>query len=169
MSSQLNFENIPVIWRWRILIAGTILLCLAALQFNILRTIDTIKDYNKVKNEAARIPQDFNDVDYLPDDTTKNTDSKSVLKFMTDYCDSNKISVREVAQTYSPNKDTIVIETNRIVLEGKYEAVLRLISDLERKKITPINSVSFELTKDKSTNKYSLQSLLFIKKIYNEK
>ncbi len=169
MSGLVNLKSLPVLWRWRILIAGTLLLFFAALRFNIAKTIGVIRDYNSVRNDAAKIPQDFNAVDYLRDDTTKETDSKYVLRYMTDYCDSNRISIREIAQTYSPNKDSIIIETNRILLEGSYESVLRLVSDLEEKKITLINSANFELTKDRSTGKYSLLSLLFIKKIYHEK
>jgi len=175
INTSTRFNNIPVVWRWRLIFAGSFLLFWTAYKLNIKKTIELYTSYVELEKAFAAIPKDFNvirkDIENLA--SIKNVvvnDSMNMLKAISQYCDSIGIDIKEINQVYSSTNDSITIETNKIIIEGNYQKTLQLLHCIEKEKgIAAISSAEWQLTNDKATGTYSLLSIFYIKRIVHEK
>ena len=135
-----------------------------------------IEEYNSTKIALDSIPSS----DIFPDgsfssDKSHSTDSSSkkndqaLLKYLSQYCDTNLVRIKEISQSFVSDKDSTIIETDKIVLEGSYQNTISLIFKIEKvEKLASINSIKWEIQKDSETGLYALSSIVYIKHIIHE-
>lgn len=167
-------KELSIIWKWRVLTASLVLLCIAAYYFNFRKTIELVSIVrsqtnmlNEQKSRSYELPT-LDERNISKSSYTYNQGFDSFLYNLTSYCDSFSVNICTINQEYQHN-DSLKIELNKITVEGSYEDILHLIYAIEREeKINPINSMSFELTKSKHNTDYSLTSVMYIKRLLHE-
>lgn len=174
MSIYDKWNNLQVVWKWRLLFAGIAFLFLTSYYFNFKRTIAIIKEYKELSTFADTMP----DINALLKESTnhiKNSaklqtvSSETILHTISAFCEENEILVKEITQSSYRDSANYIIETNRITINGSYQNMLRLLYNIEkRQRIATINSVHWELQKDKITSEYILFATLYIKQIKHE-
>lgn len=158
--------------RWRVIYLITFLCFIAAYQYNIKKSVEAYSSYKQVKDDIAKIPQlDDTQVDSLPDIGVLRKKNPGLLKFISEYCDSSDISLREFSQTSSSGKDSIRIQTNKVTISGDYMKTLYLVYNIEITNKVAINSVEWIYNKtEKSMGTVSpILMTLYTKNELNEK
>lgn len=165
------WNNLDIKWKWRLLIAAIILLYVVAFKFNVAKTINAIDEYNSLKNveDSTKFLTANVLKSYPGQDASHIGENDSVLNYISNYCEVYKVSIRQITQYENNRQANYIIKTNKIVFTGSYSDILHLLFDIEKeKKLTAINSIQWELTKDKTSGEYLLLATLFFKSIKYE-
>ena len=99
---------------------------------------------------------------------TKGEDNSQerILSTIADYCQENKILLKEFPKTISKQEKEYLIETNYFTIEGGFVKLLKLCYELEQKnKVGKIASVNYELKKDYKTQEDFLTAMIYIQNI----
>lgn len=116
--------------------------------------------YSKLKKELDFIDQQLGAQDighnYLD----------SLIEAVTNYCQVNSIILKEFPKTNVIKKDNLIVETNKIVLEGDFISLLKFVYLLENKRnYGKVVSVYYQSKMDYRTNKFNLTSTVYLQNI----
>lgn len=101
--------------------------------------------------------------------TTVNV-QEALLGFITNYCQNNKLILREFPKTIHINEKDFLIETNVFTVEGGFLKILPMIYLLEQKnKIGKIASVNFQTKKDFKTKNLALTATIYLQNVSKNK
>jgi len=129
-----------------------------------------ISDYKTLKTPSDTISEIPVNIVSGTTKANKLPEQQPILKYLPALCEEKSVSIKEISQSYSQGIDSLLIETNKIVLQGGYSNILALIYSMEtEKKVAAVSSVSWQLTKDKTSGTYSLLAILYIKRIVYDK
>jgi hypothetical protein len=169
-----KWNRIPVVWRWRLLSAALLALAVLSFEMNFRKTISMVKGYKELKQASDVLSADIaNHRKGAKDPEITEMGvinaNASFLEFISSFAQSNAVSVVEITQTYYQEAEHYSIETNKLVLNGPYAAILKLIYEIEKQKAAAVNSVSWEMKKVNEINDYKLFATLYIKRVKYEK
>lgn len=148
---------------------------LAVYQFGISKTIDLYIEnqeleqrLNKALTADAEIVKLNSEVHYLKNqlqeytvDSLKN--KEFIFQALAEFCKNTHVQLREFPVESVSNKENYIIETNKIVAEGQYGDLLKLLHFIEYKgKIGRVSSVSFYTLRDHKKQKDILLMNIYI-------
>ena len=91
---------------------------------------------------------------------------QQILEKISNYCIENKLVVKEFPKKLSSYDQQYMIETNRVVIEGSFTGLLKLLHFLEQdKQIGRVVSVDFQTNQDFKTKRTILTMSIFIQNI----
>lgn len=91
-----------------------------------------------------------------------------LLEKVSNYCNDNKLILKELPQTHIYKNRDYNIETNMVVVEGSFIKLLKLVYMLEQEfKLGKVISVKFESEKDLITKKIRLSASIYFQNIKN--
>jgi hypothetical protein len=91
---------------------------------------------------------------------------EDLLGFLTSYCQSSGIVLREFPQTEIKKDNDLQVETNTFTVEGHYVKLLQLVYQLEqKKKIGNVSSVIYQAKKDNTTKRLILTVTIYLQNI----
>lgn len=173
-----KIKSLSVIVRWRILFALIIAMFFFAYELNIKKTIAVVNTYKRLKTAADTIQSDITFLKNAKDktwaipydtDINQSLKTQTLLNYLSKYCDSNDLEIKQIIQSFYTKVHDYTIETNKVVVAGQYSNTLNLIYKLEHeKKIAAIYAAHWELSKDRTNETYSLLTTLYIKHIHYE-
>ena len=92
-----------------------------------------------------------------------------LLEKVSRYCKKNNIRFYELPQAHTIQDDIFIIETNKVVLEGSYTKLLKLLYQLETEKCYgKIISANFESEIDLRTNRIQLYLTIYLQNIIKQ-
>lgn len=95
--------------------------------------------------------------------------NQALLEKVSDYCKQNNIKFYELPKAHTINDGPFIIETNKVVLEGNYIKLLKLLYQLEtEKRYGKIISAGFESIKDLRTSRTQLYLTVYLQNIRKE-
>jgi len=160
-----------------LLIVFAVLLIFLIYSFAIKRTIQSYSDYQDLKDKVELASSAFSSVDYFKKEikkmdvkmniTTNQIYSEDILlDIVSNYCQRNNLVLREFPQSTTCTNGNIIIETNYFVVEGGFNALLKLIYLLEQKmKFGKVASVHYQYKRDMKTKEMALTSAIYIQNI----
>ena len=95
----------------------------------------------------------------------KNTE-QALLDLITNYCQSNHLTLREFPEAKLVKQNDLLIETNQFVVEGAFSPLLKMVYLLEQKtKLGKIAGVRYQLKKDIQTKEMALTATVYLQNI----
>lgn len=168
----------------RLLAIGIVVMLLLSYYLSFRKTLNTYlenRDYKDQLESIQSAPSEILDVEQQlstiersvgmnPDTTTDF--QKILLEKVSEFCQENRVVLREFPQTiYYKNQD-FEVETNQIVVEGSFVKILTLVYNLEQKfRLGKIVSLRFATQKDYKSGSIKLFATLYFqnfKKLSNE-
>jgi|GEM_PF-4059691 len=160
--------------RWKVLIFFFLLLIILSFRFNVSRTIGVVKSYHELKVEVSKghtplATSAHKGIGYSRESLREHSDAP-FLDFINNYCEGHEISVVEINQSNYLGIRNYRVEANKVILRGRYETLLRLLSEIERNNGgTTINSALFEMKREDGQDIYALYATVFVKQLNYEK
>jgi hypothetical protein len=103
----------------------------------------------KLNNEVVRLKKQLSEYTV---DSLKN--KEFIFHALAEFCKSTHVQLREFPVESVSNKGDYIIETNKIVAEGQYGDLLKLLHYIEfKQKIGRISSVTFQTQHDHKNQK----------------
>ncbi len=179
-------KNISYKKKFRLLIAGIIVLTVLIYNLSIKRTLDQSSfcsdlesNLATVENIPNQIVQLNNQIEQLDNifgkDTINNNDHRSVLiNKCSDYCKKNNIRLIQINEPIIEIQDDLTIETNIIQFSSSFKKLLTLLNELENSNIPGnLSSISFKKHIDRRSKRESLQMKIYLqcisKNLHDEK
>lgn len=157
---------------------GIVLVVYVIYQFGLSNTLQEYRSYKEAEErlEKAKTASDkihhlnaeMNSIqEQLSQYTIDSLKNKEyIFNTLAEFCKNTKVKLREFPQEGSYIKGNYVIETNKIVAEGQYKDLLKLLHHIEfKEKIGRISSVSFYTYKDHQKQKNILLMNMYIQTI----
>lgn len=95
----------------------------------------------------------------------KNTE-QALLDLITNYCQNNRLTLREFPEAQLSQQGDLLIETNQFVVEGGFASLLNMVYVLEQKnKLGKIAGVRYQLKKDIQTKEMALTATVYLQNI----
>ncbi len=177
MNWLVTWKMLSVKWKWRIFFCSLILLFYITYKFNFCKAIDSVVLAEQQQGVLDSMSQKLSVRSIISDTLTgtnvlvnSNAESrKPFMEFISSYSEQNNIEIREISQFTNHTREKYNIETSKILCSGKYNDILRMLHSIEyQSHIAIVNSVNWELIKDKSTDKFVLLATLYIKILRHE-
>ena len=159
-----------------VLLIGFFLLILVCYQLAFKNTLEQKKEYTSLKNQEQlfkNVPKQLavlkqKEVYYDSLLTKYQLDGSSIqnnlLKTINSFANSNTIKVVSFLEPHVISKNDLVLKTYDFVLEGDYNAINKLIYQLEQQtKFGEVINLHFEKKKNFRTGKYYLQARVLLK------
>jgi hypothetical protein len=97
---------------------------------------------------------------------TGQDQAQALLELVTNYCQDNKIVLREFPEPVSVIKGDLLISTTPFVVEGDFASLLKLVYLLEQKaNLGKIASVHYMTKKDMRTKEFALTATIYIQNV----
>ena len=91
---------------------------------------------------------------------------QALLELLSNYCKSNKATLREFPASTNFAQGDLLIETNKFVVEGDFSTLLKLVYLLEQKnKLGKVTSVRYQYKKDVITRNMALTATVYLQNI----
>lgn len=148
---------------------------IAVYQFGISKTINLYNENQELEqrlNKALTADEEIlklnNEVRYLKKQLSEYTidsvkNKEFIFHALAEFCKSTHVQLREFPVESVANKENYIIETNKIVAEGQYGDLLKLLHFIEFKgKIGRVSSVSFYTLRDHKKQKDILLMNIYI-------
>jgi hypothetical protein len=172
------FKNLTYKKKNQLLIIGSILLAAIVYYFAIKKTIDAYEKFSDCSQKmkfassapmmAAKMEKELTVMNEKMSNQNKSGQNTAqvLLELVTNYCQKNHAVLREFPQTSSSNKENLLIETNRFIVQGDFATLINLVYDLEQKnKLGKVASVHYQLKKDFITKEMALTSTVFLQNV----
>lgn len=100
-------------------------------------------------------------------DSTGNMNSRQLLlEKTTNYCQENEVILKEFSQPFIVIRDKYLIETNTLILNGRFSKLLNFVYLLEKtNQSEKVSSVRFSTYKDFITKETILTLAIYVQKI----
>lgn len=159
------------------MLAGLVLLLLAALQLGFLKTRKQIQHYHKLKKELAlienaplRIQGIQTQLQAMELQLKKFKPSadiqQEILEQLSTYSKKKELQIRSLAAAHRYEEQGYLIETIPLELEGSFQALLGFVYHIEkREQLGAIISSSFERATNRKNGKAELHLNLWIQNI----
>ena len=148
---------------------------IAVYQFGISKTVSLYfenqaleENLNKALTADEEILKLNKEVGYLKNQLSEYTvdsikNKEFIFHALAEFCKNTHVQLREFPVESVSNKNDYIIETNKIVAEGQYEDLLKLLHYIEYKgKIGRVSSVSFYSVRDHKKQKDILLMNIYI-------
>ncbi|ABG60433.1 hypothetical protein [Cytophaga hutchinsonii] len=148
---------------------------IAVYQFGISKTINLYNENQELEqrlNKALTADEEIlklnSEVRYLKKQLSEYTidsvkNKEFIFHALAEFCKSTHVQLREFPVESVANKENYIIETNKIVAEGQYGDLLKLLHFIEFKgKIGRVSSVSFYTLRDHKKQKDILLMNIYI-------
>ncbi|HIA11325.1 MAG TPA: hypothetical protein EYN69_04525 [Flavobacteriales bacterium] len=91
---------------------------------------------------------------------------QQLLEFVSNYCESEKITLVEFPKPLSHAADDYSIETNIFIVKGNFVKILKLVYELEQSQsVGKIVSVDYKSKKNLRTKRLELKATIFLQNI----
>ena len=160
------------------LLAGTLLLALVAWSFALKKTVVLAGDCEEMEAKAAlakSAPEQIVDlkvelsgIDRVLGESYENNEEfqQLLLDKVSDYCQRKKLVLKEFPQPEARLENDYLVETNRVVVEGRFESLLELVYELEQKeRLGKVAGVQFLSKKELRTRKLQLTAAIYLQNI----
>ena len=132
-----------------------------SLEEKLAKALTADKEIIRLENEVSILNQQLSEYTI---DSLKN--KEFIFEALAEFCKSSNIQLREFPVEGVVNKGNYIIETNKIVAEGQYNDLLKLLHFIEfKQKIGRISSVSFYTLRDHKKGKDILLMNIYIQTI----
>ncbi len=172
------FNNLTYKKKVLYLIAGFVLLLILSYSLSIRRTVTLSKICNKLEEQKEslqnapskirEIGQELNNINTLiGKDMHINMDVQSaILEKTGHFCQQHQLTLNNFPKThYYKDKDYLIM-TNKLVVEGEFIKILKLIYLFEQKfQLGKIISIQFDKERDRKTKRMKLYGSLFIQNV----
>ncbi len=158
------------------LLVGFLLALVLSYQLAISKTVALKKEFNLLKKQEVlfentpkqisllKQKQKYYDSLLIKYQMAGSSLQNNLLKTINAFADSSHIKVVSFLEPHSIVKDDLKINTYQFVLEGHYNAILKLIHKLEQDtRFGEITNLHFEKKKNFRTGKYYLQARVLLK------
>ena len=141
------------------------------------KTFELRAEYKKTKKEIEVLSEVPNQIKVLrkKQESYNSSIEKSfsqmpvqvfILDYVAEYCKNNNIIIKDFPKTHVYKNQDYSIETNRILLSGGFNSILRLIYNIEQKyHVGKISSVKFYKAYNNKTKINELFSDIYIQTI----
>lgn len=159
-----------------LLLTGFLLALVLSYQLAISKTIALKKEFNTLKQQDVLFENTPKQISLLKQKQTYydsllnkyqingSSLQNNLLKTVTIFADSTNLKVVSFLEPHIVHKDNLKINTYQFVLEGNFNAILKLIHKLEQDtKFGEITNLYFEKKKNFRTRRYYLQVSILLK------
>ncbi len=118
--------------------------------------------------QAAQLEKQLLQIDSKIGDQNINGQNsrQGLLELVTNYCQKNHAVLREFPETKAVQQGDLFIETNLFVVEGGFNALIKLVYQLEQKnKLGKIASVRYQLKKDFQAKEPVLTAAIYLQNV----
>jgi hypothetical protein len=137
----------------------------ARLEKNLIRANTAPQEVGKLKKQLNVFTNKLEQ--YTADSITHQ---QEVMEVVSEFCQKNRLMLRNIPVRYYSSEKDFQIETMEIVIEGSYHGLLKLLYELEiKQKKGRITSAHFYNYKDPIRKKNALQLKLFLQTIQLKK
>ncbi|WP_199769292.1 hypothetical protein [Flavivirga eckloniae] len=158
------------------LLSGFLLALVLCYQLAISKTVALKKEYNALKQQEVLFENTPKQISLLKQKQTYydsllnkyqingSSLQNNLLKTVTVFADSTNLKVVSFLEPHIIHKNNLKINTYQFVLEGNFNAIIKLIHKLEQDtKFGEITNLSFEKKKNFRTGRYYLQAFVLLK------
>ena len=161
MNTPLGFSKLSIERKMQVLICLTAFVFFIAYIYNIQKTINIISSYYSLKGNIANIQDEDKKTKLRTQDKIAST--QNTIDNISKLCTQNNVVINEILQYPISKTETYSIETNKILVSGKYNDILNTIWLVEQRKIATINSLQWQLLKLNGDKTPQLYANIYIK------
>ena len=129
-----------------------------------------IAELAKVENADQRIAglqADREAIDRVLGEENRVLDfQQALLEKVSDYCQDNKLVLREFPQPITETENNYLVETSMVVVEGRFDKLLTLVYELEQQdRLGKVAAVEFRTEKARRNQKAKLTAAIYVQNV----
>lgn len=174
----MDFKSLPYKKKNLYLLGGTLFFLVVMYFYAFKKTFDLYSKNKELKGRIERAENAPENIQVLEKklhylnsrlnhyliDSTKS--QERVLEVVSGFCFKNHLTLKEFPQTDVLDQEDYLIETNRIVAEGDFINLIKLVYELEQKnKLGRLSSVKFDTYMDHKRKKQVLSVIIHLQNI----